>query len=333
MGVIFSNFAFGFSIESGAYALVGMGAIVAGTTHAPITAILIIYELTRNYEIFLPLMLACILSTTVSSRYLKDSIYTLKLRRRGVNLHIHESHRILQTLQIRDIMHQDYDTLINSMPIDQVLQQITEKSDHCHYVLNEKGEFEGVITIHDIPRILSLQEETNLILAEDLINEDYLILSPDDYLVNVLPKFEYDSVEEIPVVDNNNPKKLIGVVSHKDIIETYDREILHRSMRDLRFIDPELPEDIPESVHLPASHQLRELTIPTQMAGKSLINLNLRAKFNVIVVSIKRLTHDGHGKSHEDFIIPSGDTEFQLNDRMLVVATEENLEKFYQSFH
>ncbi|MBW2619644.1 MAG: chloride channel protein, partial [Deltaproteobacteria bacterium] len=86
--------------SSGAYAIVGMGALVAGTTHGPLTAFLILFEMTGNYKIILPLMSACILATLMASQIKKESIYTLKLIRRGVNIRAGQEVNLLRSLTV-----------------------------------------------------------------------------------------------------------------------------------------------------------------------------------------------------------------------------------------
>ena len=94
----------GATAPPGAYALVGMGAVVAATTHAPITAILIIFELTNEYRVILPLMTSCIIATLLANRLHPESIYTLKLMRRGVNLRAGQDINLLRGVRVREVM-------------------------------------------------------------------------------------------------------------------------------------------------------------------------------------------------------------------------------------
>jgi CIC family chloride channel protein len=92
------------AIRSGAYALVGMGAIVAGVTQAPITAIIIIFELTGDYQIMLPLMISCVISSLITSKIKRNSIYTEKLSRRGINLHLGVEAKIMESTRVQELM-------------------------------------------------------------------------------------------------------------------------------------------------------------------------------------------------------------------------------------
>jgi CIC family chloride channel protein len=103
------------------YALIGMGALLAGTTHAPVTAILLVFELSGRYHIILPLLIACILSTITSSLLKRESIYSLKLLRRGVEISHGREQRILRSLTVRDVMVSDVKSVLESAPMAKVV--------------------------------------------------------------------------------------------------------------------------------------------------------------------------------------------------------------------
>ena len=107
--------------SSGAYALVTMGAVVAAATHAPITAIIMIFELTQNITIIPPLMAACVVSTLVSTYVQRDSIYTMKLRRRGIDLFEQEDQNVLKSLHVHDIVDRDPEVLPESANFQEVV--------------------------------------------------------------------------------------------------------------------------------------------------------------------------------------------------------------------
>ncbi len=112
----------------GIFALIAMGGLVAGTTYAPITAILIIFELTSNYHIILPLMLTCIISTLIASSISPGSIYTMKLLRRGVNLQGGMEQNILKKYKVKDLMQREPDTLYEGAPLQQVFETFRQKN-------------------------------------------------------------------------------------------------------------------------------------------------------------------------------------------------------------
>src|SRR5690606_18700572 len=114
-------------VAPGAYALAGMGAVVAGTTRAPITAILVIFELTGDYDLILPLMASCIVSTLLCEKLGRESIYTMKLIRRGVDLHAGKELNVLRSLRVRGEMSGAAETVPPSATFGALLTRVNER--------------------------------------------------------------------------------------------------------------------------------------------------------------------------------------------------------------
>ena len=138
----------------GAYALVGMGAVVAAGTHATITAIVMIFELTGDYKIILPLMISCIIATLLATQLQQSSIYTLKLLRRGVEIRGGLSANVLGRLKASEVMRPDYAAV---QPADALIPVISRFVDHpaeTVFVVNDQGRLLGEITIDDVRPVL-----------------------------------------------------------------------------------------------------------------------------------------------------------------------------------
>ncbi|MEJ2186474.1 MAG: chloride channel protein [Gemmatimonadota bacterium] len=131
----------------GAYALVGMGAVVAGATHAPLTAILIIFELTSDYKMILPLMAACIIASLITSRARRESIYTFKLIRQGVDVFQGQALNVLKGLRVRDVMTRDMVTVQESEPLGGLLAELSAHTFPYMYVVNAEQRFRGLIEL------------------------------------------------------------------------------------------------------------------------------------------------------------------------------------------
>lgn len=227
------NLAFPGSVASpGAYALVGMSALVAGTTHAPIMAMLIIFEMTQDYRIILALMFASVLSTLVSNRFSRgESIYTLKLVRRGINLRAGRDISILSTTFVREVMSRSWEKISLSTPLGKLLQ-IIENSRYSFFpVVNSKDELEGIISLQDIRSLITKRGLENLVIVKDVVPGYSLTLSEDETLASALQKFGLQDVEALPVVDRYNHKKLIGVLRRSDIISFYNRKLIEKTGR------------------------------------------------------------------------------------------------------
>jgi CIC family chloride channel protein len=130
----------------GAYALVGMGAVFAGAARAPITAVLILFELTGEYTIILPLMASVVLATLTSAMLSHDTIYTLKLTRRGVDLGASHRSRRLRTRPITDALDPPPQALPVAAPLDSAAAALARAPHGCLPLVDETGRYQGVLT-------------------------------------------------------------------------------------------------------------------------------------------------------------------------------------------
>jgi CIC family chloride channel protein len=215
----------------GAYALVGMGAVAAGAMHAPLTAILIMFEMTGDYRIMLPLMLTCIISVLITTRLKRESIYTMKLARRGVNVVRGREVNVLRSLKVSQAMSEDYETI----PADahfHTLVHLTVNSPRINFfVVDDRENLLGVISIHDVRRLIFESDRLEPILvAYDMLTPVGTCFTPADSLDKVMKAFAEMTmdVDELPVVEEGNEKHLIGTVRKNDVIEIYNREISKR---------------------------------------------------------------------------------------------------------
>jgi len=207
------------------YALVGMGALVAGTIHAPVTAILLIFELSGKYHIILPLLLACIVSTVCASTLKRGSIYSLKLLRRGIEISHGREQTILKTLTVHDVMVDQIQSVLESAPMVKVVELFQRFNLSCLTVVNAQGELVGVISFHDIAGAASEDEMAYLLIARDLAETEVETVIPSETLDKALEKMEAEKVGQIPVVPEDGSRKLIGLVLEKDILAAYEREL------------------------------------------------------------------------------------------------------------
>jgi CIC family chloride channel protein len=212
-----------------AYALVGMGAMVAGVTHAPISAVLILFEMTDDYDVILPMMLAAVLSTAVCSHLLQDSIYTLKLRRKGVQLHEGRDQSLLSALKVGDAMRDPEVVLPENTPFRKVVQRVTGSSGYTYAVVDRDQKLTGFITLHDLRESMLVQELGDLVIAKELAREIKPQLQPDDSLLVAFEAFGESGIHELPVVDPVDPKRLLGVLARSAAMDVYQQALRRRS--------------------------------------------------------------------------------------------------------
>jgi CIC family chloride channel protein len=214
--------------SSGAYSLVGMAAIVAGTTHAPITAILILFEMTDDYSIILPLMISCIISTFTARVIKKPSIYTFKLLRKGINIMAGQDVHLLQTLKVRDCMKKDNVLIPENMPFRKMINKMTSSHYQSFPVVDENQNMIGIIYFSHLKSFIFEKELEDLVVAREVIEDETITLTPEDNLLTAIDKFGLKDIGEIPVVKTDKPNMVLGMVSRRDILEAYNNEIKKR---------------------------------------------------------------------------------------------------------
>ncbi len=215
----------------GAYALVGMAAVVAGTTHATITSILIVFEMTGDYKIVLALMIACVFSTLISKRLSPESIYTMKLVRQGIKLSGGKDVNLLDVMRIRDVMRPE----INGIPVHTKLMNIYRYFEDSELnsvpVLNNDGSLYGIIYLKDLRSVLAKHEADSLIIASDIATRDLVKVNAEDNLNAAFQAFGTRDDEVIPVVSKSNPSNVEGFIYRLDLMNHYNRMLAARASR------------------------------------------------------------------------------------------------------
>jgi CIC family chloride channel protein len=213
----------------GAYALVGMAAVFSGAAHAPVTAILILFEMTGDYHIILPLMLTTVMSTLVSQLISRESIYTLKLTRRGVHLRQGQDIDVMQSVSVRDAMTTDVDTVPLTMSLDELADEFSRTHHHGFPVVDDAGELAGVVSIQDLERAKAAGPIDGRTVADVATQDGLLIAYPYEPMWKALRRLGRRDVGRLPVVEKEGSRRLVGAVRRSDIIRAYDQAIATRA--------------------------------------------------------------------------------------------------------
>ncbi|MFH0844481.1 MAG: chloride channel protein [Pseudomonadota bacterium] len=214
----------------GAYSIVGMGAVVAGTTHGPLSAILILFEMTGDYKIILPLMIACIISTLMSSHLSIESIYTLKLIRRGVNIQAGREVNILRSILVEDVMNSSVETIPEDMPLGKFAEKISRSKHNSFPVVDDHGILRGILSYYDYRDAVFDENLKDLVVAKDIATSDVVIVSSEDNLYDALETITLKDFALLPVVSPNDRSRLVGVLTRRDIISAYNRTVLKHTI-------------------------------------------------------------------------------------------------------
>ncbi len=216
-----------FTGSAGAYALVGMAALVGGTTHAPITAIIIIFEMTNDYRIILPLMVAVTFSTLVARHLFSHSIYTVKLAARGIFLKGGKDLAVLRSIRAYEVMDRNYEMIPASTPLRNIIHKIEMTRETYYMVVDKYQHLIGVISLQDLRGFLTSSVVIHdIVIAEDVAHKHVVTVTPDDDLAQVRQKFALQDMQLLPVIDPQNDNQLIGVVRHQDMMTVYNKRLI-----------------------------------------------------------------------------------------------------------
>lgn len=299
---------------SGAYALVGMAAVFAGAAQAPITSILILFEMTGDYRIILPLMLATVISTLLAERLSRESIYTMKLMRRGIRLEQGRDIDVMQGVLVGEAMTTNVDTVPATMTIDALIAEFQRTHHHGFLVVDENGELQGVVSLQDVERALA-QKPANTLMVRDIATDSPAVAYPDEPMWVALKRMAPRDLSRLPVVDRQDPTKLVGEIRRRDIIRAYNvgimrrAEVQHRTERlrlgkltGTEFMEIEIGADSPV-----AGLAIKDIPLPE----------------DCVIVSIQR----GRG-----FFIPHGDTVLEPGDRVTAFVASDEADNLRRCF-
>ncbi len=303
------------SAESGPYALVGMAGVLAAATHSPITAMILLFEVTGDYKIILPVMIVATLATMVGRAFKEDSLYTLKSSRRGIALSRRED-VIMRSHMVKQVMRPAEPVLNDRTSISDTLQYFLRHDAVRAYVTDCAGSFVGAISIHDIkdPSLTDM----GLAAACDLADQNVHTVTPDDTLADCIERFVLSEDDEMPVVTADG--KLVGIISRRDVLRVYSSELLRHEYLGVATRESSTGARRGFAV-LADGFSITRLPTPAWLVGRSLRDANLRATYNLTVVALR------HGIDDDDHL-PNPEEPLQASDVLVVVGTTADIEHF-----
>ncbi len=279
---------FNLHLDMTAYTLVGMGAMLAGINSVPITAIMMLFEMTNDYNFILPLMLGVVGSHTITRVFMRESLYQRELSHEGYRFMSGRETRILQSIFVRQVADRDILALPESTPIAEVVRRFIDEPHDTVYTLDEEGKLSGVITsstLHHL--IISYEDLRDVLIAKDISSPDFVLLDGEDTLDRAMRVFAKEHIEEIPVIDSRKANEIIGTLHYQDVINAYNQHVGLHSLKDgladdLKSVtDKEICELIP-------GFSLAEIELPEKFINKNLVQLNLRNRFKIDVLMVER---------------------------------------------
>jgi CIC family chloride channel protein len=311
------------NIEIGAYALVGMAAVFSAAARAPLTSMLIVFEMSNDYRLILPLMTAGMIASTFAQWLHSDSIYSLKLTKRGIRFEQGRDMDIMQTVQVEEVMNKEPITIQREQSVADLFAAFQETHLGGFPVMNNETELYGMVTMQDMERTIHEMERTlhrkevNLkdLKVWDVATPDPVTVFPDEPIWSAIKKMTPRDLARLPVVSRNNPKQFIGVISRSDIVRAYNVGLM-RKQKDQLVHDRSTLRKV-------TGLEFIEIKVEANClgTGKRLADISLPQNTNI--VSILR---------YGSVLVPDGNTKILPGDIITVLCfsdQKESIKKFF----
>ncbi len=212
----------GTSLNEGNFALVGMGGMMAGVMHAPLTAIFLIAELTGGYALFIPLMITSTIAYITIMYFEPHSIYTKRLAARGELITHHKDKAVLTLLKLGNVVERDFTTVLPTDTLGKLVRTISQSRRNIFPVVDANKELIGIVLLDNVRELMFDTEKYENIQVKDLMTAAPEFILIDEPMEKVMDKFESTGAWNLPVIDK---KKYIGFVSKSKIFSAY-RDVL-----------------------------------------------------------------------------------------------------------
>jgi CIC family chloride channel protein len=300
----------GLTAGPGAFAIVGMAALFAGAARAPFTAILIVFEMTDDYRLILPLMVGVVISMIVAEHLQPESIYTLKLARRGIHLRSGRDVDVMESVRVDEVMVNNPVIVPASMPVTLLAGEFLRTGRHGFPVVNPDNSLFGVVSLEDYRRATGIGKTPAAeLVVSDIATRSVVTVFPDETVGVALRRMAPRDISRLPVVARDNPRQLMGVVRRNDIVRAYEVGALRREEARRR---AEIVQDVND---LQAKFIDLLLGSDSPAVGKTIVELKLPQAS--VIVSVRR----GH-----TLVIPHGNTRLESGDIITALCEESSAE-------
>lgn len=208
------------------YALAAMAGVLAATLHCPLTAFLLVFEITQDYKVILPVMLVAIVSTTCAQFLHHDSIYSDLLRRKGIRFGQLADMTLLRRMTVADVPVSQAVSVVQSDPAQRLIDLATQHAVNDFVVCDEAGRCEGMVVGDDVRTTLLQREAVPLMIVAELMRTDLPTVRPGDTLDVVLDMFSKHEVSSLPIVDGR--EHVSGMITRSRLLRAYQHQLSQR---------------------------------------------------------------------------------------------------------
>jgi CIC family chloride channel protein len=213
-------------INPSAFVLVGMGGFFAGVAKVPIASLILVAEMTGGYSLIVPLLIVSTMSYLLLGEF---SLYEKQVPTRVDSpAHLGDfATNILEHISVKNALPTDrkVELIQEDMRLDRIIDLIVDSSQMNFPVVNKEGRLKGILSLTDVRKVMMDKEMHRLVVAKDIATDEVLTVTPEDSLHTALKKMAAAEIRELPVVSKDDSKKVISMISRKDLIRTYHDEI------------------------------------------------------------------------------------------------------------
>jgi CIC family chloride channel protein len=289
-----------------AFALAGMGFLLAGTTHAPLTAVVMVFEMTLDYGIVVPLLLGSAVASLVATRLSANSVYTEALQRKAGEGE-GAGYGALDVLRVADLVRADQVTVAPDLALPRLLDAFVASRRNHLYVVDGEGGFVGAVNLHDVNEALRAAEDPGAVTARDAVRPRFETTFPEETLPRVLERFAAQECERLPVLADARSRRLVGTISKRDILSVYSLELLQRGTgrRPARSIEP------------PLVSLVDEVPLPAELEGRTFAESRFRETHALALLLVRR--------GAAGLLLPDAALRFAKGDRLVVFGPRDRI--------
>lgn len=322
---------FGIEVNTTTFVLVGMGAMLGGINSIPISAIMIIFEMTKDYAFILPLMLAVVMSTLIVQWKLKGTITARHLEEEGFEISSGRDSSVLKSMTVADVMQRDIFMVKSSLPVPSLVSQLVENPHNVVYTLDNNGEINGVISDNEImPIITEYDTLSKMLVANDIAKADVTTVNENDNLDFVFKMLGVSSIHQFPVKDENG--KITGIVKRQDVISGYNKATMMMNVKDSFATELRTLNQATVS-HVADGYSIIEKAVPRSFIGKTIVDLKFRNTFGLEILMIKQRASILSDEDQDKIVIPNLAYKFDQNDFLVLFGSDEKIGQFQKQFH
>ncbi len=307
------------NISGSTWVLVGMSAVLAPMTQAPIFAIMLFFELTHSYEVLLPVLIVTSLSILICRHYLNGSLYSVTLEREGIRLYRGMEQSVMETMQVKEIAHQKINIIDRNVTLTTILNGFFHSHFMAGLVVDDNNRFMGVITLEGVKKYIKNQPLCDLLLASEMATEKDMWVLPEDNLMHSLEMMDKTDQVFLPVLENRDTKKPIGYITRKDIVKLYNRQVIKRGAQNI-LIEKDGTSSMDNYLQVGEEFQIHTMPCPRSWVNKTLKGIDLRVRYNLTVIGIKK-------EDEISYIIPDINYLFRRGDSITVVGKSADIEQ------